>query len=355
MSEALISPIKRVMVVGGTHGNEYTGVWCIKSLEAQRTKWENRYPSLKLETLLANPTAHMLNKRFVDTDLNREFVVDKLCAIDEKTSTDRREETMIETVESIRARELDEILGSKCDDDHAAVDVAIDLHSTTSNMGTTIIIPEGDELMAQAAAYVSLKCPGSRCLMHSIPERMHRPNLSSAAKHGFTIEVGPVPVGVLRHDAVENTEAALHAILDFLQRVNMGEDIYGYLQDSFPDGWVPCFRTAPAVRPGEISGKIKWPSDSENPNFPALMVHKSLQDRDYHLVKKGDPLFVAQDGSVVHYEGSHGDEVYLIFINEAGYYYQSSGTGIGVAVESKFDLEFGMLFDFENVDELTYE
>lgn len=340
---------------GVTNPIEYAGVWCIKSLELQRKKWENKYPSLKLETILANPEAHLLNKRFVDTDLNREFIADKLCAIDDNISLNPRKISTIETVESIRARELDKILGSKCDEDSHAVDVAIDLHSTTSNMGTTIIIPEGDRLMAQAAAYVSLKCPGSRCLMHSIPERMHRPNLSSAAKHGFTIEVGPVPVGVLRHDAVENTEAALHAVLDFLQRVNMGEDIYGYLKDSFPDGWVSCFRTAPAVRPGEISGKIKWPSDPDNPNFPALMVHKSLQDRDYHLVRKGDPLFVAGDGSIVHYEGSHGDEVYLIFINEAGYYYQSSGTGIGVAVESKYDLEYGMLFDFENVDELTYE
>ena len=33
--------------------------------------------------------------------------------------------------------------------------------------------------------------------------------------------------------------------------------------------------------------------------------------------------------------------MYLIFVNEGGYYYASSGTGIGVAVRSQFDLQTG--------------
>ena len=44
-----------------------------------------------------------------------------------------------------------------------------DKFSTTSNMGTTVIIPD----------------------------RSKRPNLASIAKHGFTIEVGPMLQGVL--------------------------------------------------------------------------------------------------------------------------------------------------------------
>ena len=31
------------------------------------------------------------------------------------------------------------------------------------------------------------------------------------------------------------------------------------------------------------------------------------------------------------------------FVNEGGYYYESSGTGIGVAVKMDYDLETGML------------
>ena len=93
------SPISSVVVVGGTHGNEYTGVWCIKALEEQRDKVEERYPSLTISTLLANPQAHLENKRFIDTDLNREFTMAKLRQTDFAG--------MPTTIESLRAKELE--------------------------------------------------------------------------------------------------------------------------------------------------------------------------------------------------------------------------------------------------------
>lgn len=334
------SPVQRVVVVGGTHGNEYTGVWCIKALKLKEAALKAQYPSLNITTLLANPEAHLANKRFIHTDLNREFSVDKLCEINDDYETP----PFRDTVEGMRARELDQLIGSKCEsDDPDEYDVAIDLHSTTSNMGTTLILAEGDALMAQGAAYVAQKCPNTRCLMHSITEKEWRPNLSSAAKHGFTIEVGPVPQGLLRHEAVLKTECAMHALLEFLQRRNAGEDVLGELNEAYPSGLVPTFRTKPAKRPGEMSYKITWPSDPENPNFPTLMVHESLQDRDFHVVRKGDPLFVGLDGTVSYYDGSHGDEVHVIFVNEAGYYYASSGTGITVSIQTQFDLNDGLL------------
>jgi aspartoacylase len=186
-----LPPVKRVVVVGGTHGNEYTGVWCIKALDAQQDELRNRYPSLQIETLLANEVAHLANKRFIDTDLNREFRSDTLCSIDNEIVLEHEvDEELLHSVESQRAKELDDILGSKCAmDAEDAFDVAIDLHSTTSNMGITIIINEGDEPMTRGAAYVAHKCENAKILMHSIPEREDRPTLSSAAKHGFTIEV----------------------------------------------------------------------------------------------------------------------------------------------------------------------
>jgi len=70
--------------------------------------------------------------------------------------------------------------------------------------------------------------------------------------------------------------------------------------------WGGGLGPAPARRPGELSGKIAWPSDPENPNFPALMIHESVQDKDFSLIKVGDPLFVAHDKSIVPYDGSHG-------------------------------------------------
>ena len=445
-------PIKKVAVVGGTHGNEYTGIWCIKAIEKQREEHfkdkltngdkkepssgsdsktngeENNkinvfeeFPTLDIDTLLANPVAHMENKRFIDVDLNREFSMEKLVRVplDEEVmeecdvrtefcsdgNVDAAETLSSLPHETIRAREIESLLGPKftessisSTEDATYADsstcVVIDLHTTTANMGISLIVPEGDAFIAAAAAYVLHKCrqkygdDEAQCLVHAMPKRQDRMNLSSCGRHGFTIEVGPTPQGVLRHDVVEKTETALHALLEFMHMRNVelenGGDVFSstldQLREIYPGGIVPCYRSAPAVRPGELSGKISWPNDPANPNFPALMIHKSLQgefvvcsyldlyllssasshslyfvvhqniDRDFHPMRTGDPLFVQLDGTIIPYDGSHGEEVHLIFVNEGGYYYASSGTGIGVAVKSKFDWQTGW-FVVESDDE----
>jgi succinylglutamate desuccinylase len=338
-SLAPIAPVKKVVVVGGTHGNEYTGVWVIKSLSKRMDHFKEKYPSLTLSTLLANPEAHMANKRFVDADLNRQFSHEALHGMDD--------DGLPRTVESLRAREINELLGPKFVEGEAdmTTDVIIDLHSTTTNMGITLIVAERDALMTRAAAYALEKCgPGTQCLLHTHESREARPNLSSTSRHGFTIEVGPVPQGVLRHDAVEKTEKALGAVLEFLERHNKEQEkLFQELVQYYSDYLVPCFRSAPAQREGEMSGKITWPCDPQNENFPAWMIHKDLQDQDFKLIETGDVLFIDLEGNEVTYNGSHGSPVHLIFINEGGYYYKSSGTGVGVAIQSQFDLDTGKL------------
>jgi aspartoacylase len=287
--------------------------------------------------------------------LNRQFSYQALHGTNQDDGLPR-------TVESLRAIEINRLLGPKFESSNSAgesnssdegkkepVDVIIDLHSTTSNMGVTLIVTEGDPLMTQAAAYVMQKCPPEdrvRCVMHTHPNRNVRPNLSSIAPHGFTIEVGPVPQGVLRHEAVEKTQRALHALLEFLdRRISAPAELQADLKKWYAskNGQVPCFRSITALREGEMSGKITWPSASDNPNFPAYMVHKRLQDRDFELIKIGDPVFVDLEGNTIKYDGSHGSPVYLMFVNEGGYYFKSSGTGMAVAVRANFDLETGEL------------
>ena len=233
-----LNTVRNIVVVGGTHGNEYTGVWCIREMDESPPTC---YPSLHITTLLGNPDAHFQNKRFIDDDLNRQF-----------TSLKLQEQT--ETVEARRARELDRLLGPKS---NPKTHVIIDLHTTTTNMGTTLIVPAGDAFMTQAAAYVVSKFPDARILVHTLGDREDRPNLCSTARHGLTIEVGPVPQGVLRHDAVEATKRAMHLVLEFLERTNRGDDVLADLKRVYPAGHVPCFQSAAAKRPGELSGRIK--------------------------------------------------------------------------------------------------
>lgn len=237
-----------MVVVGGTHGNEYTGVWCSKRLRLRD----------RVETLIGNPVAVAANRRFIDTDLNRQFRL--------KDLNDSKDPT---TVEGKRARELNEMLGPK-GSEHAA-DWIIDLHSTTANMGLCLILTEGNTLVAQAAAYVAEHIPDTRILVHA--DDNDRPNVCSIAKNGLTIEVGPVPQGVVRHDAVDMTLDAVECLLEFLENP-------AARSNRLP-ATIMCFQSAPATRPNELSGKISWPSDPDFPNFPRYMIHKDRQDGEF--------------------------------------------------------------------------
>lgn len=333
LSFVMASSSFEIAVVGGTHGNEYTGVWCIRALEHEK----------RCTTLIGNPAAVAANRRFLDDDLNRQFRLSQLSQ-------------PAKTIEAKRAQELNALLGPK---ESPKTDLIIDLHSTTSNMGLTIIIAEGDTLTAKIAAYIAKVVPqnqeeGSktRILMHAIPDRLERPNLGSLAKHSLTVEVGPVPQGLLRHDAADLTLRAVRAALHFMEAPN---------DKGLPE-FVPCFKSAPAARPGEMSGKIPWPVDfskhaTQTPNIPSYVVHKDRQDKDFAIIRIGDPLFVYHDGTVIPYSGSHGDEVYLMFINEGGYYYPQSGSGISVAVDTRYELATAKFVnDIDNsCDDSSYE
>lgn len=335
--------VESVVVVGGTHGNEYTGVWCVKALERQ-LKAQNggstpAYP-FALSTLIGNPEAYKANRRFLDADLNRQFSYEAL--------VEEREQRQ-STIEGRRAQELDSILGPKfaeADTTKRRTDVIIDLHTTTTNMGTTLIVGAGDPLTTSMAAYIKAKATESTVtiLMHTHSSDRERPHVASIGNHAFTIEVGPVAQGLLRHDKVLETQRALDFALEYLKRQSTDpEALQAELKQAYPDGSVPCMRSAPAKRFGEMSSKLVWPSSEDNPNFPALLVHHSVQDKDFSLIHEGDPLFVDLDGKTISYNGSHGSPVRLVFINEGGYYYASSGTGISVAMDDVFELGTGLL------------
>jgi succinylglutamate desuccinylase len=343
------SLVRTVAVVGGTHGNEYTGVFCIKALERQMQKGLRNYP-FQVSTLIGNPEAYKANRRFMDQDLNRQFSGAAMAAV--ATSMAANPAAVL-TAEQRRATEIDSILGPKFGGDGderipPAMDFIIDLHTTTTNMGTTLIVGQGDPLTTQAAAYVMHECRKKNfdvcILIHTHASQEARPNLASIAPHSFSIEVGPVPQGVLRHDKVEEMQEALNSAMEFLHRHEQEPaKLLEELKESYPSGRIPCYRSAPALRKGEMSAKLVWPSDPDNENFPQWLVHKNVQDKDFTEIETGDPLFVNLDGEVIPYDGSHGSPILLMFVNEGGYYYASSGTGISVAQRDEFDLITGTL------------
>ena len=137
-----MSKIKTVAIVGGTHGNEFSGIYLLR-------KWQQPTAvvrdSFSVETVFANPKAHDDNKRYVDHDLNRQFSLTDLANND------------LASYEQSRAKVINQQIGPKGD---ARVDFIIDLHNTTSNMGPCLILLQSDSFNRQMGH--TLKC---RCLM----------------------------------------------------------------------------------------------------------------------------------------------------------------------------------------------
>ena len=105
------SLVRTVAVVGGTHGNEYTGVFCIKALERQLQKGIRKYP-FQVSTLIGNPEAYKANRRFMDQDLNRQFSGAAMAAV---ATLKAANPAAVLSVEQQRAKEIDSLLGPKFD------------------------------------------------------------------------------------------------------------------------------------------------------------------------------------------------------------------------------------------------
>lgn len=63
-------PLSRVAVCGGTHGNEWTGVYMVREMLRRGVE---RVGSASLTAVLSNPPAVDACRRYVDVDLNRCF------------------------------------------------------------------------------------------------------------------------------------------------------------------------------------------------------------------------------------------------------------------------------------------
>lgn len=268
--------IDQVIIVGGTHGNEFPGPYFLRKVD--QTGLYNNKP-VEVTTLLANPDAFSKSVRFIDNDLNRSFTTKQL-----NSDSD--------SIEIRRAQEIRALFDSS--DKQQFV---IDLHSTTSNMGITLIVRDNDPLNLHAAAYVRQQMPEVHILI-SDSEKQHQ-TLNSINQWGLTIEAGPVPNGVVRHDLFDATEKAVSQLIRFLSLGKTREE--PRLPDSIDVYKITDKVAFPRLASGDLAG----------------MVHKDLQNRDYRLLESGMAVFRTFDGKNIVYQGQSG---YPIFINEAAYY-----------------------------------
>ncbi len=274
--------IRRVVIVGGTHGNELTGIYLVKKF--QQFPHLLHRPSLECTTLLANPEAIAANRRYIDRDLNRCFANEDLV------------NPALTSYEDKRAKQIAAQLGPKS---QPKADVIIDLHSTTANMGLTILPSSRHPFNLRLAAYLSTLdplvrvCCGLQC-------NQDAPMLRSLSPLGCTIEVGAIAQGVINADYLQQTERLVHHILDYLDAVNQGKDLP-----------IP-----PSLEVYQVIASVDYPRNASG-DLQA-MIHPHLQFKDYEPLCDGDPMFLTFTGESILYQGEN--TVYPIFINEAAYY-----------------------------------
>lgn len=283
--------INSVCIVGGTHGNEYTGTTLVKQWRLNDESV--RRPSFSTSLLLANVKAHQANRRYLDQDLNRCF---KLADLDNSELCG---------IEQQRAKVISQMLGPK---NAPKTDFIIDLHTTTANMGVTIVINTGDALQRRMVAYLKQQLPHITVFFED-HERLSDNFLTSlGAQNGILVEVGPIAQGTINALVLQQTEEAVQAILDFIEKDNQNQI-----------GELPT-----QIEAYEFIEKLKMPEDSHG-NLNGY-IHADRQNQDYQAIHKGDALFQRFDGSVVTWPSE--ETVYGAFINEAAYYDQNHGLSI---------------------------
>lgn len=274
--------IRRVAIVGGTHGNELTGAYLIKKFERFPEVIERS--SFETITLLGNPKAFEAGRRYIDKDLNRCFHNEDL------------HDPTLSSYEERRAKTIHQMLGSR---GKAQVDLIVDLHSTTANMGLTIIMGNEHPFNLRLAAYLSSINPLVR-VCNSTQSSQRNAFLRSLCELSFVIEIGPVAQGVLNADFFQKTEELIQAILDYLEGYNQGKTLQSDRTLTFY----------------QYVGAIDYPRN-EHGEIQA-MIHPQIQGRDYEPLHPGNPIFLTFDNQAIAYEGE--STVYPIFINEAAYY-----------------------------------
>ncbi|XP_010735494.3 N-acyl-aromatic-L-amino acid amidohydrolase (carboxylate-forming) B isoform X1 [Larimichthys crocea] len=286
--------LSRVAVCGGTHGNELSGVYLVKELLKAKNVMkednddEERPASVLM--VLSNPWAMQQCRRYVNTDLNRCFTHAALSGPVSKK----------DPYEMIRSKELNALLGPKGSPE--AVDLVCDLHNTTSNMGLCLIAySDCDWICLHIFRYLQRQMPDIPMrYIHLDVSSKESYSLDSVGKHGFAMEIGPQPHGVVRSNIYTTMKHSVQHVLDWVRFYNSGT--------VFEGGFVDVYTTVK---------NMDYPRDSETGNITAA-IHPQLQDRDFCPLHPEDPLFQTFSGETLRYKGK--EPLYPFFINECAYY-----------------------------------
>ncbi len=279
-------PSPRVLVVAATHGNEINASWLLEQWQQQPHLIQTH--GCEVLPVIGNLDAYAEGCRYLDRDLNRSFRPDLLQQVGAEqipsSKLDREVQRAFDLVSRYGIGGID------------ACGVVIDLHSTTSSMGNSLVVYGRRPADLALAALVQGRL-GLPIYLHEA-DQAQQGFLVESWPCGLVIEVGPVPQMVRHHKILTQTRLALEAVLEACSDALAGRARY-------PRQLVVHRHLGSLDLPRSQSGS------------PDAFLHPLRQGSDWQPLRDGDPLFLKADGSCIAYEGADG--LVPLFINEAAY------------------------------------
>eukprot|EP00037_Helgoeca_nana_P022193 m.225975 g.225975 ORF g.225975 m.225975 type:complete len:349 (+) comp25920_c0_seq4:71-1117(+) len=304
--------VTRVAVVGGTHGNEATGV--ALATHYLRNPVSVQRPSFETSIVIGNPAAVKANRRYVDKDLNRCFLASDLAEYTPANGSS--------TIEVSRAAEINALLGPKL---NSSTDFILDCHTTTAATGLALMMAPDDALALEVAAFLQSQDGSVRIVLWSLGHDW--PMLPSIGRCGMTVEVGPVSIGCCTAAVYTKMHWAVQTALDYID----------------------CRNTSLANGAVGIDASVQFFSKIGTVDYPrhddgtvCAMVHEDLQGQDFAVSLSAQPVFRKMSGEAmvfdltmldrvggpVSVDGQHAEAVDAVnasdlvpfFVNESAYY-----------------------------------
>tara|TARA_B100001778_G_scaffold102969_1_gene84061 strand:+ start:137 stop:1033 length:897 start_codon:yes stop_codon:yes gene_type:complete len=269
--------LKKILIVSGTHGNEINTVWAVNQFSNQKNTFDK---DIEYKYIIGNPLAYERGCRYVDKDLNRSFDLSK-SYFDNSIYEINRANFLIERFG---------INGSE------PCQIAIDLHTTTANMGTSIVM-YGRRVKDFCLAALLQHKFGLPIYLHE-KDKKQTGFLVEAWPCGLVIEIGSVAQNFYNPEIINRFLIIIGSLRDEIRKLKNN-------QIKLPRSLVVYIH----------QGSIDYPR-KENGDIDSL-IHPKRMNQDWKPVKKGDPLFIDMEGNTKIYRGE--DTIWPVFIGEVAY------------------------------------
>lgn len=301
--------ISEIVVLGGTHGNERTGVAALQIIQNSLSQYA--YSSIKnILPILANPKAILKNTRYVNADLNRQF---QYSYINRKNFEYLMREAKDSNIyEKYRALEIRQEIGA-LEKPHPFV---LDFHTTTANTKTCLIIPNQDVWTRNLCEYIYKNIPEITLFCETVPPEEDLTSSSLGAR-SLTLEIGPVMQGVVLEEPLKKMLQVFEKICEGIHLLNQTTTLP---QDT------PLFQKNKVVH---VSGQVDYPRDEMG--IPVAYIHPDFMHSDFQPLKLEQPIFKTLIGNTLFLKDiidsclplksqlEQGKEVVPIFIGESAY------------------------------------